>query len=407
MADDFGGKGYTKWAQYARALGADVDIGIGAVAPSTSSLRKLQARGLWNTLRDIFIPTLEKTRRLEAVETLAPDLVSPARKLITAEGRVGTLLNQARNAQRIRGAMGERAMLRLAPLLQAAQDTVNRMTIELQDNLMRRALVIYNVTNKSRGIEGQQRMIQQAYQTMKGKPLGREERIKPVERIPARGALDRERLRLQSASGGRRLRIVRDERQRVPRGQRGRVVREEQERGQRFYRHERTQRVERHERRPRYPKYPRFRKEEKTTISLKAKTPKGILVPEGSIAWKQGIVWKYIPPPWKQEKPISLRHPPVGAQFIGAKTPKQTIQMIGKPKARVPKSVSVDLGVVDILIENYGEKISFTGEGEMTSVGGSIAGTTRGMSIPAMSPSFRRYKRHKPKSRKLVQSVSI
>ena len=110
---------------------------------------------------------------------------------------------------------------------------------------------------------------------------------------------------------------------------------------------------------------------------------KGYKIPVGSITWKQGLFWKYIPPPWRQKKPITLKHPPVGAKFIGAKTPEQTIQMIGKSKAKVPKSASIDLGVVDILIDNYGKKISFTGHGLETVVGSSISGATKGMSIPA------------------------
>ena len=114
-------------------------------------------------------------------------------------------------------------------------------------------------------------------------------------------------------------------------------------------------------------------------------------LPPGSIAWKQGELaqgeeWKYIPPPWRQAKPITIFHPPIGAQNIGGRTPKETIQMIGKPRAKVPKSVSVDLGVVDILIDNYGRRIRFTGEGLKTVAGGSIASTTKGMSIPATAP---------------------
>ena len=109
-------------------------------------------------------------------------------------------------------------------------------------------------------------------------------------------------------------------------------------------------------------------------------------IPVGSIAWKQGLFWKYIPSPWTQEKPITLKYPPVGAKYIGEKTPQKTIQMIGKPKARIPKSVSIDLGVVDIKIDNYGREISFTGHGLKTVAGGSIPGAAKGMSIPAISP---------------------
>jgi hypothetical protein len=92
------------------------------------------------------------------------------------------------------------------------------------------------------------------------------------------------------------------------------------------------------------------------------------------------MFWKFIPPPWTQQKPITLKYPPVGAR-TGGRTPQQTVQMIGTPKARVPKTVSVDLGVVDILIEDYGRKITFTGGGLKTSVGQNLPGATRGMSI--------------------------
>lgn len=105
-------------------------------------------------------------------------------------------------------------------------------------------------------------------------------------------------------------------------------------------------------------------------------------IPSGSIAWKQGLFWKYIPPPWNQQKPITVKNPPIGARFIGEKTPDKTIQMIGKPGAKVPKSVTVDLGVVDIKIEDYGQRIGFSGRGLETVTGHSIPGATTGMSIP-------------------------
>jgi len=109
-------------------------------------------------------------------------------------------------------------------------------------------------------------------------------------------------------------------------------------------------------------------------------------IPDGSIAWRQGLFWKYIPSPWSQAKPITLKYPPIGAKAIYEKTPQKTIQMIGKPKAKVAKSVSIDLGVVDIKIDNYGKAISFTGKGLETIAGGSVASTTKGMSIPATAP---------------------
>lgn len=58
--------------------------------------------------------------------------------------------------------------------------------------------------------------------------------------------------------------------------------------------------------------------------------------------------------------------------------------MVGKPKAKVPESVSIDLGVVDIIITKSGKAIEFKGHGEKTSVGQTLPHTTKGMSIPAI-----------------------
>ena len=60
--------------------------------------------------------------------------------------------------------------------------------------------------------------------------------------------------------------------------------------------------------------------------------------------------------------------------------------VIGKAKARVPKTASIDLGVVDIKITNYGRKIQFSGEGLETVAGSSLGTPTQGMSIPATEP---------------------
>lgn len=108
----------------------------------------------------------------------------------------------------------------------------------------------------------------------------------------------------------------------------------------------------------------------------------------GKLKRKTGLrpQWYYIPPPWTQETPISLSYPPLGAKNAEETTPDKTIQMIGKPKAKVPESVSIDLGVVDIFITDYGRSIKFTGHGEETKVGKSLNIPTRGMSIPATAP---------------------
>ena len=82
------------------------------------------------------------------------------------------------------------------------------------------------------------------------------------------------------------------------------------------------------------------------------------------------------------DKPLSLGQPPAGAQFTGLKTPKETVQMIGEPKVKVPESISVDLGVVDIYVTDYGKNIQFGGGGLETDVGKRLASPTKGMSIP-------------------------
>lgn len=104
-----------------------------------------------------------------------------------------------------------------------------------------------------------------------------------------------------------------------------------------------------------------------------------IPVPRGSIAWRQGFVWKYIPPPWDQDKPFSLSAPPVGA-VVGGRTPRETIQIIGSAGSPVPRRVDIDLGWTDITIVG-GRRIVFSGHGVSTDVGRRIVDETKGMSV--------------------------
>lgn len=113
-------------------------------------------------------------------------------------------------------------------------------------------------------------------------------------------------------------------------------------------------------------------------------------IPQGSIAWAQGErfgprrvrvpQWYYIPPPYNQNKPISLSAPPVGAQNIDSIRPSETIQIVGRARAGVPRKVAVDLGFVDIIVVN-GSRISFAGGGEQTNVGTRIESPTVGMEV--------------------------
>ena len=108
----------------------------------------------------------------------------------------------------------------------------------------------------------------------------------------------------------------------------------------------------------------------------------------GTIVWRQGFVWKMIPPPYDMEKAISLLEPPEGAVRTNLRTPKETIQVIGGP---VPHDVSLDLGVVDVFIEAGGKNIRFTGGGLKTDIGKSLSSSTKGLSVPT-KPSRRRKK---------------
>ncbi len=108
-------------------------------------------------------------------------------------------------------------------------------------------------------------------------------------------------------------------------------------------------------------------------------------IPDGSIAYKKGMFWKWIPPDDFVDgvKPRTLPRgvSPIGADLSGGNSPYTTIQMIGTSGARVPERISVDEGVTDAFITNYGTKISYGGKGEDTNVGERLPTTTKGMTV--------------------------
>lgn len=110
-------------------------------------------------------------------------------------------------------------------------------------------------------------------------------------------------------------------------------------------------------------------------------------VEAGSIAWKMGMFWKYIPPPWDMDKPITLPRgvAPERAKVDG-RTPQETIQMIGTSRAVVPESISIDLGIIDAFITGRGRNIEFRGKGLETDVGERLPSPTRGMSVDGAYP---------------------
>lgn len=77
--------------------------------------------------------------------------------------------------------------------------------------------------------------------------------------------------------------------------------------------------------------------------------------PVGSIVWKQGLFWKFVPPPYER-KPITTKLIPRGARLTG-RTPKQTLQIIG---GRITKeTVFVDMGIVVVRVSDWGNDIDF------------------------------------------------
>lgn len=118
-----------------------------------------------------------------------------------------------------------------------------------------------------------------------------------------------------------------------------------------------------------------------------------VRLPEGSMAWKQGWTWRWVPrEDWlagKATKPKALRKgvTPIGARFTDKRTPAETIQIIGDAGASVP-DLSVDLGIADVFVTNKAQDIQFTGKGEWTNVGERDSSPTKGMSLGVNRPSM-------------------
>lgn len=74
---------------------------------------------------------------------------------------------------------------------------------------------------------------------------------------------------------------------------------------------------------------------------------------------------------------------PMGAKNTHLKTVKGTVQMIGKPRAKVPEKVNADFGIVDFFISDYGQRIEVGGKGLETNVGRGVDSPTKGMSVPS------------------------
>ncbi len=132
-------------------------------------------------------------------------------------------------------------------------------------------------------------------------------------------------------------------------------------------------------------------------------------LPQGSVTWKQGWTWKWIPPEDFSNgvKPRSLARGiiPEGARFTDKLTTKETIQVIGDSGASVPENIKADLGIQDLSISNQAQDISFSAGGTTTDVGVRDTSPTKGMSVNQgiNRPSFSKEIPHR--TGELAQSV--
>jgi len=106
-------------------------------------------------------------------------------------------------------------------------------------------------------------------------------------------------------------------------------------------------------------------------------------LPVGSLTWRQGALWKWIPPEdfVNGAKPRTLPRgaTPAGAR-IGGQTPQETLQVLGDSGAIVP-DIQIDLGKTDAFITGQGRVIQFSGRGGQTNVGERIPSAMQGMSV--------------------------
>lgn len=108
-------------------LGGELDLGIGAKAPSLADLYKLKARGIYNTVRDIFIPNLQKKINYEALAKSNPELTVKIEKVFIADADTQkALLAEIREkspklADKLEDLLSERNMSNAARLEAARQ----------------------------------------------------------------------------------------------------------------------------------------------------------------------------------------------------------------------------------------------------------------------------------------------
>jgi hypothetical protein len=346
MSEEFGGKGYARWNRLARAMGGDVDLGIGAKPPTLKQLAELKARGIWNTVRDIFVQGLSKEMRLTNAEKVAPDLGADTKALLQLEDRLAEAERVYRTTLTAAG-RDAAAIVKAREVFDRIDAQYREQRIDLQDRMLTRALVLDRISRelpREVSEEAYRNLIEYSAFGERTRGLGREETAAREERAE----------RIERAE-----RPLREERvERAERTERAeRPLREE--RAEREVRAERTVRAERIERPPNPPRPPKSPVPLKKESETQRREEKGREF-AGAITWRQGAlgrppkgVWYAVKAPYSgiEDVGVFIGEPPPDAQIVegGAKSAFRSIQAItGNP----PKKLKIDLGFQDILIRS-------------------------------------------------------
>ena len=386
MAEEFGGKGYARWDRLARAMGGDVDLGIGAKPPTLRQLIELKARGVWNTVRDIFVQGLEKKTKLATVGEVAPDLEPDAKALFELEDRLAESQRAYKTALTAAG--------RSAASITEARKELDRLTTEyqgqlaeLRDRLYTRALELDQISQRlpPRASEGDYRAL------IENSAFERRGRAPQIEETAAREEV-RERATRTTREEPRALREERGERA------------ERTERTERAPREERVERPERTVRSeqlriprippppPRPPRTPRL-SEVIPGNTVKRVTEKRLQEFAGALTWYMGELkgegGRLEPQYWAIKAPFNSQDDvghfnelPPNAIFVegGPEAAYRSIQTI---TGKAPEKLAVDLGIMDILISSPTKKpgkpgaIKFVKDVKQTTTGDITIGPRR------------------------------
>ena len=151
MADNFEGKGYSRFVRYVKALGKDVDLGIGAKPPTFKDMIKLKSYGAYNTVRDIFVKGLTK-ETVSRVNAMAPDLEPQTKALLQQQQRLAAQQESYRRAAVSSAKAGRPQGLKSKEKeLDKLSKDIEEMRTTLEEALVARAQALAPITNRISG----------------------------------------------------------------------------------------------------------------------------------------------------------------------------------------------------------------------------------------------------------------